>query len=675
MSVKLVLEKFWKKFRGKIRIIDWETYVVFIMALIYSIVFSYFTILKHRSFRSGALDLGVLVQSIASCAKGKLFINNVELYYSPSGSYFGVHFAPILFLMVPFFCFIPSVETVLVIQSIVLGLGAIPVFLIAKHELNNNFSALFISITYLLNPLLHSINWYDFHTQSFFPLFILSSTYFLKRRRVFRYILCLILSLSTIEQAAYFLLVYALYCFWEMKTDFKINISIGRFSFNLLIPFFTFFTSFFWIIFSSQFKNLINPNPPIFITASRGFNILDISHPSEILGKALFYPDLTLKALKFELHKKILYLLLTFAPGCFLSFLSPFTLIPAFLWLFLAILSNWRPYYSLGFQYTCFTLPFISVSTIEGIKVLMKEFDKIHFEMFSKRISLIIFLFEIVLSLFTSPLSPVHKVGDYEFFRDYGISEPSILNMVVREIIFEIPEESSVLTTQNIFPHLSSNLNAYTIPPIEYFPSEFIEQFISYLKNNVSFDYILITYFWNKNDSELIYNKFLKDSAEYGLLIKGPGLELYKKGFKGVYKSVSLKFNYRELSILDSVFVDDISSESGKSIMLRASSNSGRTAWFGPYITLLPGNYTVLYKIKVDKLCDGKVIELDVYSKNLGKIVSYKVDGKDIKEPFMWHTFSINFNISMRVSDLEFRGVDVRSDVSVYLDYIEVIPE
>jgi uncharacterized membrane protein len=136
--------------------------------IIYSVVFSYYTILRHYSFRSNAWDLGIIVQSIASTVKGRLFTNNAELYYSPTGSYFGIHFAPILFLTVPFFYIAQTVETILVLQSIVLALGAIPVYFIAVYTFKDKLSALLLSASHLLNPLLQGINWYVFlHVSTF----------------------------------------------------------------------------------------------------------------------------------------------------------------------------------------------------------------------------------------------------------------------------------------------------------------------------------------------------------------------------------------------------------------------------------------------------------------------------------------------------------------------------
>lgn len=661
----------------KLKISDW---LVTAMTIIYSIVFSYYTIMRHYSFRSNAWDLGILVQSIASATQGKLFTNNVELYYSPTGSYFGIHFAPVLFLAVPLYYIAPSVETILILQSIVLAAGAVPVYLITKHLLKDDLTALFLSASYLLNPLLQGINWYDFHTQAFFPLFILLATYYLKTRKTIQYLFFLVLSLSTLEQAVYFIAFYVPYPLWEMmkkvreKKEKRLNFRELMRHFS--VPLTTLIVTILWAIISSWFKYLINPNPPPEIRAAEGFSYLDISDPAEIPSKLISDPDLALKAFQYDAHRKIFYAILTFAPSCFIALLSPIALLPALLWLLLASLSNWRPYYSLGFQYTAFTLPFVYVATIDALKThFYGDLDERTAKIIVRKISTIMLLVGAVISIFLSPLSPVHRVGDYEYFRDYGISFPSIMSEQIRNIITEIPEESTILTTQTIFPHLSTNPNAYTIPPINHPSPRLFKSHIEYLKNNIKFDYILITSYWDKEEAKLIYGEFVEANDEYGLFVKAPGLELYRRGYKGSPKKVAVKITYRELYLADSVIADDPTSESGKIIMIKASPSPGRTAWYGPYITLLPGNYTVKFRIKVDSLVDGRIIDLDIYSKHKGIILLHSIYGKDISKPLTWHIFTVSFSIKERVEEVEFRGLNVKNNVTVCLDYVEIIPE
>jgi uncharacterized membrane protein len=672
-------------------------WIVLFMVSAYSAIFSYYTIMKYYSFRYGAWDFGTLVQSIASSFKGKLFINNVERYYSPTGSYFGVHFSPILFIVLPFFALSQRAETILIFQSIILALGSFPVYFICKHNIGNRKFALTMSTIYLLNPALQGINWYDFTPQTFIPFFILIATYFLKKRKLFLFIFFTVMSLITLEQALYFIAVYNLYVIWELRTEIKkifsskdislrilIKLSpspIRRIvanltpSYPLLTPIITFAIIIFWGILSSNIKNMINPNPPIELLAIGNYRILKITSIMEIPVKVLMNPDLLIEAINFDFPSKIIYVLLSLAPSCFISFLSPIALLPSFIWLFLSSVSNWPPYYQFGFHYPAFTFPFIIIATIDGVKSLINNMNKRDVEIFNSRICVLFLGVNLAISLFACPLSLVHKVGDFRYFRDYGISYPSSLCTTLINVLEELPEDALIVTSSHVFSHMSTRINVYVIPPKNKPSERLYNTYLNYLKG-IDFDYVIINYFfWDKYEAEELYNIFIKNNNKYGLFIEGAGFEIYKKDYVSDSIKLPLRFSYKELCIKDSKLVDDSSSESGKVIMLPESSTS-RNAWWGPYITLRPGNYTAIFRIKVDALpLDGKIIKLDVWSNTLQKTIAYlKVMNKDIYKPLVWHTFTLKFTITTRVENIEFRGVEASSGITVWLDYVEVYP-
>lgn len=667
MNREVLARRVWK--------LEVSEYIVLIMVLAYSVVFSYYSIMKHYSFRTGAWDLGILVQSISTATKGELFTNNVELYYSPTGSHFGVHYSPILFVVVPFFYFMQKVETVLIIQSIILALGAIPLYLISKDCLEDRLSALLLSIAYLMNPSLHGINWYDFHTQAFFPFFILSATYFLKKRKFLLYILFIIIALTTMEQAAYVITLYVIYSGWEVKKDLKELFSSRRPQLAPFIPFITFLIVLMWILISSSIIHSINPNPPQELKAIGNYKILEIDAIADIPLKAIMNPLLTLNAIRFDLTSKLFYIILTLAPSCFLAFLSPIALLPSFLWFTLSILSNWPPYYQLGFQYSAFTLPFVSIATIEAIQNLPSSINEKSLKKVFTRISILSLIIGLILSIFASPLSFIQMPGDFRYFRDYGISYPSSLDKKVMEVLKAIPKDSVIITTPTVFPHISTYTNAYVMPPENSPSTRLFEGNLRYLQS-INYDYIFFNYYWDKKEASFTYNSFIKGENKYGLFVKGPGLELYKREYNGSPTLVDIRFAHNELFLGDAIVVDDPSSESGKVIKLKASPRTGRYAWYGPYITLTPGDYTVNFRIKVDNLPNGKVVKLNIWSNALrSSVASYNVYDKDFSKPFIWHTFSIVFTITERTAEVEFRGLEVASDVTIWLDYVEVVPE
>jgi len=101
--------------------------------------------------------------------------NISEMCQYPSFSHFHQHNQPILLLILPFYYLFPSVYTLLGIQSILIGAGAIPLYLIGKEILDET-SGKIIAISYLLYP---TIMWNTlcFHPITFAPFFIFLIVY------------------------------------------------------------------------------------------------------------------------------------------------------------------------------------------------------------------------------------------------------------------------------------------------------------------------------------------------------------------------------------------------------------------------------------------------------------------------------------------------------------------
>jgi len=119
-------------FWGKIRENQYEL-IINLAIVIYTITLTCFTIAKHKTFTSYAWDLGIFDQGFwTTINQDKIFYYTCELHLSESGSFFGIHFSPILFTVLPIYFIHQSAETLLFIQTLVLGLSAYPIYQIAQ---------------------------------------------------------------------------------------------------------------------------------------------------------------------------------------------------------------------------------------------------------------------------------------------------------------------------------------------------------------------------------------------------------------------------------------------------------------------------------------------------------------------------------------------------------------
>lgn len=88
--------------------------ILYLSIIAYTIVFSIFTILRHHAFKTRAWDLGIFTQSLWTTTNANLlFYHSCELFVNLSGSFFGVHFSPILFSISPLYWIMPIPETLL----------------------------------------------------------------------------------------------------------------------------------------------------------------------------------------------------------------------------------------------------------------------------------------------------------------------------------------------------------------------------------------------------------------------------------------------------------------------------------------------------------------------------------------------------------------------------------
>jgi len=133
--VNIIEEKIEKVLNYKLLGKELAIFVVYLLVYVYFIVFLEYTILKHDAFRSYAWDLGIFNQSLWTTLKeGRFFYHTLELFLNQSGSFFAVHFSPVLFLMLPIYALYPKPETLLTLQTIILALGAFPLYLLAKEK-------------------------------------------------------------------------------------------------------------------------------------------------------------------------------------------------------------------------------------------------------------------------------------------------------------------------------------------------------------------------------------------------------------------------------------------------------------------------------------------------------------------------------------------------------------
>ncbi len=136
---------------------------------------------------------GVVVAATSSTSRGSHWTSTSAPRHLGTSAYdFG------LILLAPFYWLWPSAGVLFFSQSLMLGLGALPVFMFARKHLHE-FMALLLAIVYLLHPAIAFTNRENFHPDSFLPFLVGMAIYAALDRKWRMYWVFIVLSLMVKE--------------------------------------------------------------------------------------------------------------------------------------------------------------------------------------------------------------------------------------------------------------------------------------------------------------------------------------------------------------------------------------------------------------------------------------------------------------------------------------------
>jgi uncharacterized membrane protein len=175
----------------------------------FAITFSALSALRHRAFSTGRFDLGNMVQAVWSTAQG-----DVLEATSLSGEQFvrlGAHFDPILATFAPAWLLWPSPTMLLTAQAVLIALGALPVFWLARKHLQSDRAALGFALAYLLLPPLQWMTLSEFHPVALATPLLLYAFWYLDEERLVAFAVFAGLAVLTKEHVALTVAVFGLW--------------------------------------------------------------------------------------------------------------------------------------------------------------------------------------------------------------------------------------------------------------------------------------------------------------------------------------------------------------------------------------------------------------------------------------------------------------------------------
>lgn len=184
----------------------------------YTTYFSRVSLDVHNGLGTSAYDYGLYDQGVWLMSR----------FESPfvtlmGRNLMGDHTSFILVLLVPFFWFLPGPTVLLISQSLVIALGAVPVFLLARRLLGNEALAWVLACCYLLHPAVGWTNRENFHPDSFIGVLIGMAIYAAIERRWRMYLVFVVLTLMVKEDAS--LVVVPLGVWVALKRNVRIGLA------------------------------------------------------------------------------------------------------------------------------------------------------------------------------------------------------------------------------------------------------------------------------------------------------------------------------------------------------------------------------------------------------------------------------------------------------------------
>jgi uncharacterized membrane protein len=321
-----------------------HSYAVYVMVAVYAVVFAALSILQHQSFQTNAFDLGNMDQAVWNTAHGR----PLEFTNWPGGTNrLAAHVEPVLLLVALAYSVYSSPLTLLVLQSAIVALGALPAYWLARDIFGGGKVAAVFALSNLLSPALEIANLADFHPVAFSSSFLLFAFYYLHRRSYLPFALFAVLAMATKEQVPLTVFAMGLYIAFGQKArgagymTCAVSAIWAFVAFAIVIP---------------HFNAAAGVSPYVSRYDQLGAGPLQI---------------ITAPA-------RLEYLQSLFQPLFFLPLLSPLTLALALPELGINLMSNFEQMYSGGAHYGAVLVPLITVSAILGAGTLHSLVAPLH---------------------------------------------------------------------------------------------------------------------------------------------------------------------------------------------------------------------------------------------------------------------------------------------------------
>lgn len=441
---------------------------------LYVLVFSVASFYKYETYQTG-YDQIYFEQPLWNTGNGR-FMEQSDFAYSTSG--FAVDWMPLLVVFTPIYWLLPSPHTLFFVETLILGLGALPLFWLARDKFKSPPVGLLFAAVYLANPTLEYFNLLPFNLRAPGLVALLYAFYFFEKGAKWRFALFALLAIATRTEVSLVITMFGVYGLFNYK----------RLNWKLWVPPLIIGPVYFVIVFSFILPAFITPGTMVVPPETQPIQISQfqrdyISNTDTIisttygdLGKNL--PDVIKNTITNPLKtaervftvKKFEYLILMLLPFAFLPLFAPRVLLFALPIVAINLLSSRSTQFDYKSHYSALLLFPLAVGAIYGAANLVPLLKKWRFTANLRIGKLPVASLGAVLAVLVVFALGVQVLERNPLPGVVRNAEKKAMINPTNAMISRIPANASVSTGSLLGPHLLPRRYIYPFPLALYSP-------------------------------------------------------------------------------------------------------------------------------------------------------------------------------------------------------------
>ena len=419
--------------------------VVALGAVFYVGFFSFFLLRWHYKLRTGNFDLSINTNLMYGGLHGR-FLESPVVFPQDPPKYLANHAKFGGYLFLPIYALFPRPETLLVIQSTLIGASALPLFGFARRHLSE-WAAALVALAYLLYYPMHGASFSEFQYVPIAGFFVLTTVWAAETRRWVVFWIAFATGILMREDAPIGMAVVGLFL---VLTGYRpvqgLIMALISVTYFCVLRFYVMEEAGQWW-FPNMYKEL-------WADGEKGFK----SVVKTLLSNPLFVFS------KVVVEKKLIYLL---------HLLVPLAFLPARRWYLWAaflpgailtlLVTNYDPPITFSFHYVMHWTPYLFLASVLALEALGKEplFGVEH-----RRAALTAMCAATLALTYNYGAFPMRNGSFRGGFQKVDFSlkeEEKVRYEQLQTLIAKIPPDARVAATEKLGPHVSSRVIMYTM--------------------------------------------------------------------------------------------------------------------------------------------------------------------------------------------------------------------